>query len=149
MAWESLPTDGCITRMTGTVSSMAPKSNFLYYPFVSHLLSDFFFSSSSPHHTSNIPFCSFDFHFKKYLGLVFQSKKKKKLHVSTETMATKADSAVLPSAPAVDVDASKAKGHRRGSSSVTDVYKPAELSMSSLSLSLFSVLDKICPSGCC
>lgn len=53
-----------------------------------------------------------------------------------------ADSAVLPPA-AVDVDASKAKGHRRGSSSVTDVYKPAELSMS-MSLYL-SVLDQLCP----
>lgn len=50
-------------------------------------------------------------------------------------MATaKADSAVLSSAPVVEADASKAKGHRRGSSSVTDVYKPAELSMFDLSL---------------
>lgn len=56
--------------------------------------------------------------------------------MSAKVNSAKADSAV---APVVD-DASKAKGHRRGSSSVTDVYKPAELSMSmSLSLSLYLI----------
>jgi len=45
-------------------------------------------------------------------------------------MATKAGSGVLSSSPPADVDtpaSPKGKGHRRGSSSVTDVYKPAEL----------------------
>lgn len=61
-------------------------------------------------------------------------------------MATaKAGSVVLSPAPAVDVDASKAKGHRRGSSSVTDVYKPAELSMFCALPPLCTLLDKKYP----
>lgn len=47
-------------------------------------------------------------------------------------MATaKADSSAVASSTPADVDATspKAKGHRRASSSVTDVYKPADLSM--------------------
>lgn len=73
------------------------------------------------------------------LQLRFRYFSKPKSTSLPKAMATaKADSAVLPSA-AVDVDASKAKGHRRGSSSVTDVYKPAELSMSMSLSSLYLI----------